>query len=143
MHAEYYVPRGQQEAESLDLRINYGTQQTTLNGAIEVNATVINHAAARSGPVMVELGVPAGFWVRSADLDAAQQTGKIGSVTVLDDRIVISINDLLPEQEIALRYQILAMYPGRVRAPSSTIYPAVVTTDVTTVTPDVTLLVTQ
>ena len=143
MHAEYYVPRGQQEAESLDLRSNYGTQQTTINGAIEVNATVFNHAAVRSGPVMVELGVPTGFWVRSSDLDAAQQAGKIGSVTVLDDRIVISINDLLPEQEIGLRYQIMAMYPGRVRAPSSTIYPAVATSNVTTVTPDVTLLVTQ
>jgi hypothetical protein len=142
IRAEYYVPRGAAKPETLEMRIAYGTQQTKVNGFVEVNAIVINHAIARSGPVIAELGVPAGFYVLYDDLSSAQSAGQIGNYAINDNRLVISLNDLQAGQQVELKYRLIAQSPGRVRVPPSSIYPAVVTSDVNTVNPDVTLLVT-
>ena len=102
IQAEYYVPRGSAEAETLDMRMTYSTQQLKLNGSVNLVVSVINHAKTRSGPLIAEIRLPAGFVLLSENLPSLQTSGQNASFVFSGNGIVIGLSDLQPDQEMQL-----------------------------------------
>jgi hypothetical protein len=94
-----------------------------VGGTINVRATIVNQTKNKTAPVIVELGVPAGYFAYYDDL--AQSSSYVRGVQIVDGKATINLDGMDAGQKIDLNYRVIANIPGSVRIPRSRVYQAI------------------
>jgi uncharacterized protein YfaS (alpha-2-macroglobulin family) len=99
--------------------------KTTLaqNDTATVTVTIKNNTNKIAEMPLIDLGIPPGFTVDTADLDGAVLQKLISKYTLAARQIIVYMDKLDPGATVELRYQIRAKYPIRARTPLSKAYP--------------------
>ena len=72
--------------------------------------------------VIIDLGIPPGFDVVTADLERAMEAGKIARYELTGRQIIVYVARLRPGQRLRFDVGFEARYPLRAQAPSSEAY---------------------
>ena len=129
--AEYYLPWPEKAAaealrEGLALAVLYPDQPAQLDSTVPVTATVTSTLREPSGPIIVELAIPAGFdpvwddWNQLVSEEIVQDYRNPGG-----QKLLAYLGGLEPGAQVEFSYRLWARVPGSVRAPASRIYQAV------------------
>ncbi len=124
---EYYLPwdvAGQEQAEQEEMRVDvaYDRTELALNDTVNVEAEVELLAAGTAGTVLVDVGVPPGFSVRTDDLDALVEQDVIERYELTGRQIIFYLTNVSSGQVYTLPYRLQARYPLRAQTPASQAY---------------------
>jgi hypothetical protein len=129
---EYYVPWQSANATTggpFAFEVSYANKEVKLNDAVQVVATLINQTKDKTAPVIVELGVPAGYYPAYEDWQQLQDTGVVRGYQVEGTKIIVNLDGLDAGAKIELPYRLIANIPGSVRVPPSKVYQAITASD--------------
>jgi CD109 antigen len=132
VHNEYYVPWQSANATTggpFAFEVSYANKEVKLNDAVQVVATLINQTKDKTAPVIVELGVPAGYYPAYEDWQQLQDTGVVRGYQVEGTKIIVNLDGLDAGAKIELPYRLIANIPGSVRVPPSKVYQAITASD--------------
>ncbi|NJO12882.1 MAG: hypothetical protein HC872_04795, partial [Gammaproteobacteria bacterium] len=118
--SEYYVPWLSETAQRdgpFAFEVVYASKEVNVGGAINVRATIVNQTKNKTAPVIVELGVPAGYYPNYEDFQQMMNAGMIRGIQILDGKVVLNLDGLEAGQKIDLPYRLIANIPGSVPQP--------------------------
>ena len=101
-------------AEPLTLSLNYDKTKLTVDDQIEATASVTNRREIAATMVIVDLPIPAGFALETADLDSLRTAGRIAKYQTTPSRVVIYLRELRVNEPLILKDP-LAPQPCRSR----------------------------
>jgi len=90
-----------------------------------VRVTHANRTKSAAAPVVIELGVPAGYSLVYEDLGQLQTAGVIRGYRVASDKITLKGDGLAAGQSLELIYRLIAQVPSSMRVARSQVYQAV------------------
>lgn len=120
----YHVPGKDRRAASEPLSIELDYDKTTLavDDQVRVMATVTNRMADPAPMVILDLPIPAGFAVETADFDASRQGGQIAKYQLTPRSVIVYLRALNPGQPLKLSYRLRATMPVKITAPGARAY---------------------
>jgi len=116
------VPPEPAGPEALDIEVHYDRTTLAVQDTVTVDVRLVLNAPGTPEMVLVDLGVPPGFAVRTEDLQALVAQGVIDRFELAGRQIILYLTDLHPGQELRLRYRLQASYPLRLQVPASHAY---------------------
>jgi hypothetical protein len=124
---DYYVPWDQAPPDQLGgkemrITVNYDRRQLAVNDQITARARMVLTRDAPAVMAVVDLGVPPGFSVETADLDRMVEEGRIARYAVTGRQIILYIEGMQPDEPIEVDYRLRARFPIKAKAPASTAY---------------------
>jgi len=124
---QYHVPWGPVAAPApaaspLSIGVAYDRTRLSVDDVVSVTATLRYQGAAVAQMPLVDLGVPPGFQVEAADLDALVTDHTILRYSLTPRQLIIYLERLTPGQTLALRYHMRAKLPVHAQAPASQAY---------------------
>jgi CD109 antigen len=122
----YNVPDAEERNRSVfQMEVEYGTGQIEVNDLIDVNARIrfTPPEPIEAGMVVVDIAVPTGFAPETDGLEAlVEAEEKIKRYEVAGRKVIVYIENLMPEEEIAFSFQARALYPVKAQAVTSQAY---------------------
>lgn len=134
---EYYLPWPEETAtdapsDGLALVVRYPEQPAQRDSTIPVTATVASTLREPSGPLIVEVAIPAGFAPVWQDWRQLVSEDVIQDYQIPDNQqIRVYLDGLEPGAQVMFSYRLWAEVPGSVRVPTSRIYRAIAPADST------------
>ena len=128
----YYVPWLSTNALKdgpFGFEVRYASKDVALNGSVKVTAVIVNQTKNKTAPVIVELGVPAGYYPAYEDLQQMQNAGVLRGFQIDNGKITVNLDGLDAGQKVELSYRVIANVPGSVRIPRSRVYQAITSGD--------------
>jgi CD109 antigen len=122
----FNVPAAEEKAGSafqIDLR--YGTADVAVNDLITISADVrfTPPEPVAAGMVVLDLAIPTGFAAETASLEALpRRTPKLKRWDVAGRKVILYLEGMLPDEQVALSFQARALYPVRARPVVSQAY---------------------
>jgi hypothetical protein len=84
--------------------------------------TVRYHDATPTYLLLVDLGIPPGFQVRTEDLAALEERRVIENYELTGRQVIVYLGDVSCERPIGFDYRLTAKFPIRAQAPRSVAY---------------------
>jgi len=105
------------------LDVVYDTGEVAVDDIVTVAVTVRYMGMAdSSGMLLVDVGVPTGFRPVQDSIDALVDGGVASRIDVAGRKVIIYIDDLGRDDELAFEFQVKAQFPVRAIVPDSTAY---------------------
>jgi hypothetical protein len=125
--ADYYVPWDQAPpdelgGEEMRITVDYDRQDLAVNDEIVAKARIVLTRATPAVMAVVDLGVPPGFSVETADLDRMVEEKRIARYAVTGRQIILYIEGMQPDVPIIVDYRLRARFPIKAKVPASTAY---------------------
>jgi hypothetical protein len=125
--AQYHLPWDKAPAGGLDggdmsIRVEYDRSSLAVNDEINAKAILILTRDTPPRMVLVDLGVPPGFAVETADLDRLVEGKVIARYELTGRQIILYIEEMQPDVPIEVGYRLRARYPIKAKVPASTAY---------------------
>jgi hypothetical protein len=125
--ADYYMPWDQVPSEELGgeemvITVDYDRRELAVNDRIAARARIVLTRATPAVMAVVDLGVPPGFTVETADLDHMVQEGRIARYAVTGRQIILYIEGMEPDAPVEVEYRLQARFPIKAKVPASTAY---------------------
>jgi hypothetical protein len=95
----------------LAISVDYDKTQLRVNESVEATATVQNTTSSTQNMVLVTVGVPPGFNVRTEDLDAYTSSGALSHYELTGNQLVLYITELGAGATAAFSYALVATMP--------------------------------
>jgi uncharacterized protein YfaS (alpha-2-macroglobulin family) len=111
------------EPESpLSIRVDYDRTALATDDVVTVEVEVENRDASRTGMMMAELGIPPGFALETAPLDAILGKGVVSNYERTPLMLVVYLEPVEPGAPARFSYRLRALWPVQATAPESTTY---------------------
>ncbi len=105
------------------LDVVYDAESVSVNDIVTVAVSVSYVGFGKSsGMLIVDVGVPTGFQPVQDSLDALVEGGIASRIEVAGRKVIIYIDDLVRDEELAFEFQVKALYPVRAIIPDSQAY---------------------
>lgn len=122
----FNVPDPEQKAVSaFQIDVSYGTGRIEVNDLITLGVTVrfTPPEPMQAGMVVLDVAVPTGFAAVNESLDKlAKQQAKVKRYDVAGRKVIIYIEDMMPNEQINFSFEARALYPVRAQAVTSQAY---------------------
>jgi uncharacterized protein YfaS (alpha-2-macroglobulin family) len=123
----YYIPWNliaeiPQIEELISIDLTYDRTQIKVNDTVEAKVDILYRGDKPTDMVIVDLGIPPGFTVITADLESLKEQGMIEKFTMTGRQITLYIQSLTPGQELSFTYKLKAKFPIRAKTPKSKVY---------------------
>jgi hypothetical protein len=106
----------------LSIEVEYDRTRLAVDDTVTATVTIANNDLAFADMVMVDLGIPPGFDLVTADLDALRDAGVFRRHEHTERQLVIYFDVVRPERPVSFQYRLVARDPIRAQAPRSRIY---------------------
>jgi hypothetical protein len=127
------VPPVTKQVEPLTLAVRYDRSELKVNDSVRVNVTVrLNQPGSRAESALIDLGVPPGFAVQTADLDQLVARyrdlpddyagARVERYELTGRQVLIYLTNLSGAQPIDLSYRLTARFPLVAQTPASAAY---------------------
>jgi hypothetical protein len=125
--ADYYLPWDQVPAdelgsEEMQITVDYDRRDLAVNDRIAARARIVLTRSTPAVMAVVDLGVPPGFTVETADLDRMVEEGRIARYAVTGRQIILYIEGMQPDTPVEVDYRLRARFPIKAKVPASTAY---------------------
>jgi uncharacterized protein YfaS (alpha-2-macroglobulin family) len=107
--------------EPLSIELTYDRQKVAVNQYLTVSATIKNNMQQPAPMVMLDLPVPAGFAVETADFEALVAEKKIGRFQVTPRQVLVYLREL-SATPLQFRYRLKATAPASISVPPGRVY---------------------
>jgi len=116
----HYVPGPPPSSpdEAISIEVSYDKTTLEVNDTVGVEATITNNTERPLPMVLVDLGLPPGFTVLTADLDKAVAERLIERYDLTARQVMVYL-EKLESEPLVLTYGLQARYPLKVKAPDS------------------------
>ena len=121
----YYLPiddTTMPAGEVMDISVSYDKTQLQVNDTVTATALVRNLTQGQLDMVLVDLGIPPGFSVIPDKLTHMVEAGTIMKFELAGQQLSVYLDKMTPGQELSLAYDLVANYPVKAKAPSSSAY---------------------
>jgi hypothetical protein len=125
----YFVPWDQMpENPLLSIDVAYDRTKLAQNDIATATATIKSNLPKTAKMVMVDLGIPPGFDLRSEDLQnfqeksAGQKSGRLEKFSLTATQAILYFDSLAPHESVTLHYRLQAKYPIRAHTFESRVY---------------------
>jgi uncharacterized protein YfaS (alpha-2-macroglobulin family) len=120
----YNVPEGAApEAQGpLTIDVDYDRSDLRVGQTMTATATVVNHTAGALPMVMLDLPIPAGFSIETADLDKLVAGGAAAKYQLTPRSAIVYLRAVAPGEPMKFSYQMTATMPVRITVPSARAY---------------------
>ena len=108
--------------QGVRIDVAYDRTELTVNDIVQVSAEVELLSAGTVGTLLIDLGIPPGFTVLTADLDALVDEGFVERYELTGRQIILYLADVSSGQVYELAYRLQARFPIRAQTPSSVAY---------------------
>jgi hypothetical protein len=127
------VPPVAERVEPLTIAVRYDRSELKINDSVRVNVQVrLNQPDSRAESALIDLGVPPGFAVQTADLDQLVARyrdlpddyagARVERYELTGRQVLIYLTNLSGAQPIDLSYRLTARFPLVAQTPASTAY---------------------
>jgi len=106
----------------MDIAVSYDKTQLQVNDTVTATALVRNLTQGQLDMVLVDLGIPPGFTVLPDKLVHMVEAGTIMKFELAGQQLSIYLDKMTPGQELSLSYDLVANYPVKAKAPTSSAY---------------------
>lgn len=106
----------------LSITVEYDRTQLAVDDTVMATVTIANNDLAFADMVMVDLGIPPGFDLMTADLDALRDAGVFRRHEHTERQLLLYFDVVRPERPLTFQYRLVARDPIRAQAPRSRIY---------------------
>ncbi|HZK66542.1 MAG TPA: alpha-2-macroglobulin, partial [Chloroflexota bacterium] len=121
----YNLPKAQEKAQSaFQIQVDYSVGQVEVNDLIDISARVkfTPPEPTQAGMVVVDVAVPTGFVPETSTLEALKNQPKVKRYDVAGRKVIVYIEDLMPEEEVRLSFKARAQYPVKAQPLASQAY---------------------
>ena len=126
---DYYEPwataaaaDGEGAGETVRIDLGYDRTELEVNDTIVATAEIELLQAGTAGTLLVDLGVPPGFSVITADLEALVDEGVIDRYELTGRQILLYLTNVNSGEPVVISYGLTARFPIRATTPSSQVY---------------------
>ena len=112
-------------SQAFQITVDYGTEHVAVDDLITVSASVrfTPFEYIEAGMVVLDIAVPTGFAPVTASIDAlVEAEPKLKRFDVAGRKVILYIEDMLPDERIELEFTARALYPVRAQAVTSEVY---------------------
>jgi uncharacterized protein YfaS (alpha-2-macroglobulin family) len=123
--ATHYLPwkSADEPAEKpITIDVAYDTRRLRRNDTLKCSVTVRYNRREPANMTIVDLGVPPGFAVETADFQALKDRGVIERYSVTGRQVTLYFRRIDPRKPVNFEYRLRAKYPVKVKTPPSTVY---------------------
>lgn len=106
----------------LSIEVSYDRTQLAVDDTLTVTVRVENRDIAFADMVMVDLGIPPGFDLVTADLDALVVERVFSRYERTERQLLLYFTVLRPDAPVTFEYRLVARDPIRAQAPRSRVY---------------------
>lgn len=119
----YYMPwKEMAKREPLNIKVSYDRTSLEQNDVVTCKVKVSNNTGKNANMVIIDLGVPPGFEVRTSDLDDIVRKQMIKKYTMTSRQIIIYLDNIPAQKSIELSYKLRAKFPIKAKTPKSRTY---------------------
>ncbi len=121
----YYKPwsgRIRPPEEPMSITVKYDKTTLAVNDLVTASVTVRNNRPASAQMIIVDLGIPPGFDVVTADLEKLVEEKKIQKYELTGRQIITYFERLEPRGVVEFSYKLRARFPMRAQTPESKVY---------------------
>ncbi len=111
-----------QDHEPFSVKVDFDKTELKVKEMLKVTATVRNEGSETAPMVMVELPVPAGFTIPTADWTELVKKERIAKYETRAQRILVYLRDLEAGKSLELPYSLQARIPVQVHVPAARVY---------------------
>jgi hypothetical protein len=123
--SRFYVPwhlvEPEQKQDILSIDLTYDKTKLTQDDVVTCRVKITNNISASADMVIVDLGIPPGFTVESADLQALVRK-KIQKYNLTTRQVILYIERIDYKQPIDFSYRLKAKFPIKAKTPTSKVY---------------------
>ena len=122
---KYFLPwEGEEIVERgpIDIDVSYDRTELTTDDLLTATVTLNNTTDARQDMILVDLGIPPGFDIIQADLQAYVNSRLFSKVETTGRQIIVYLYGLDPQETVSFSYGMLARMPMEAQTPSSQVY---------------------
>ncbi len=95
----------------LDISVAYDKTTLRLNDTVQATVSVANTTASTENMVLVTVGIPPGFSVNTADLDAYKAGGTLSYYELTERQLTLYLTSIAPNTTAAFAYHLVATMP--------------------------------
>ncbi|MBD3306617.1 hypothetical protein GF339_09430 [candidate division KSB3 bacterium] len=121
----FYVPwkaKPVDQLEPMSIEVSYDKTELVKDDVLTANVRVTNNRPGQAKMVIVDLGIPPGFDVMTADLAELVEQGTIARFNLTGRQIIVYLEVVDHEQPIEFAYRLTAKFPIKAQTPKSTVY---------------------
>lgn len=120
----HYTPWTQKQAkqEPFSITVDYDKTTLAVNDLVTAKVMVKNNLPAQTEMTIVDLGVPPGFQVESADLDKLVASKLITRYDIAGRQIILYFDAIKANATIDFSYGLRAKFPLKAQTPASRVY---------------------
>lgn len=121
----YSLPWGGDRAGRVDpyvITVDYDRTQLAARDLVTATVKARNNQSVNARMVMLDLGIPPGFSVQSADLDKLVEEQSIVKYTLTARQVTIYLDALEANSTHTIAYRLQAKYPVKARSQASRVY---------------------
>ena len=115
-------PPENRENQPLQITIEYDRESLNVNDHVSVVAKIKNRSDRILPMIILDLPIPGGFAIESAELAELQKSGKIDKFEITARRAIVYLRQLEPKKQIKLNYRLRATMPVKVTVPVGKVY---------------------
>lgn len=108
--------------EPMSIEVAYDKTELAVNDIVTSSVKVTNNRPATANMVLVDLGIPPGFQVVTADLEKLVAGGVIQKYEMTGRQIILYFEKLEGGKTVEFSYQLRAKFPLRAKTPQSRVY---------------------
>ncbi len=125
--ATHHMPWGDRPREAVDepmtLAVVYDASRIAVGDELTCAVTVAYRRPGAAQMTLVDLGVPPGFDVLTADLDLLVAWGRIERYELSGSQLTVYLRSVTQDRPVEFQYRLRARYPVRAQTPPSQAYP--------------------
>ena len=122
----FNLPEVEQAARQVfDITVDYGTDHVKVDDLITVSVNVrfTPFEQIEAGMVVLDIAVPTGFAPVTDSIETlVEETARLKRFDVAGRKVILYVEDLLPEESITLEFAARAVHPVRAKATTSEVY---------------------
>ena len=120
----FYTPwsAAQPVQEPMSIEVAYDKTQLAVNDVVTARVKVTNNRPGAAQMIIVDLGIPPGFEVQTADLEKLVEDKTIQKYEMTGRQIIVYFERIAGSGVIEFQYGLRAKFPLRAQTPSSRVY---------------------
>ena len=120
------VPEAEaKHTSAFQIDVKYGVEQVAVNDLIDITATIkfTPPEPMEAGMAVLDVAVPTGFAAVEDSVAAlAKAEAKIKRYDIAGRKVIIYIEDMMPDEQLQFTFQAQALYPVKAQAVTSQAY---------------------
>jgi len=121
----YYLPYRDEHIgiiEPMTIDVKYDKTELVQSDFVTCNVAVTNNRPAAAKMIIVDLGMPPGFTLMTADLEKLVDEKTIEKFNLTGRQIIVYLDRIGANQTINLKYRLMAKYPIKAKTTKSAVY---------------------